>query len=217
MKSLASLSKYLGCYDRWRQIREQHQLKWSNGDGLTTFNNIVDTKKNYSNMVTWLRNAYSILPIEYGNILIYCCLTGLRPDESFKSIQLIQRDIDNYLNKETLRLEHFRYPDIFIRRTKKAYLSLVTNQILQLAKESSPSNYNSLKTILRRKNIEMKMSYCRKIFATHLRMHQIDSETIDLLQGRIPKSVFARHYYKPDLNDNRIRDAINELSKSIIS
>ncbi|MGI9012317.1 MAG: hypothetical protein ACR2F1_14190 [Nitrososphaeraceae archaeon] len=29
MKSLAILSKFLGCYDRWKQIKERYQLKWS--------------------------------------------------------------------------------------------------------------------------------------------------------------------------------------------
>lgn len=36
----------------------------------------------------------------------------------------------------------------------------------------------------------------RSYFATYLRQHGILAEYIDLLQGRIPKSVFARHYLK---------------------
>jgi hypothetical protein len=120
MKSLATLSKYLGCYDKWNQIRERYQLKWSNGDDLNSFTNILNNKTNYSNMIAWVKNTYSVLPKEYGNILLYCTLTGLRPDEACKSIQLIHNDIDNYLNKESMTLEHFKYPDIFIRRTKKA-------------------------------------------------------------------------------------------------
>lgn len=36
----------------------------------------------------------------------------------------------------------------------------------------------------------------RSYYATHLRQHGILAEYIDLLQGRIPKSVFARHYLK---------------------
>ena len=52
------------------------------------------------------------------------------------------------------------------------------------------------------------MSYCRKIFATHLRTNGIEQETIDFLQGRVPRSVFARHYFRPDFkNDGRIIDA----------
>ena len=49
----------------------------------------------------------------------------------------------------------------------------------------------------------MNMNYCRKIFATFMRNNGIEQEVIDLLQGRIPKSVFVRHYYKPDLRGLR--------------
>ena len=44
----------------------------------------------------------------------------------------------------------------------------------------------------------MNMSVCRKIFATFLRNEGVEQEMIDLLQVRIPKSVFVRHYYRPD-------------------
>jgi intergrase/recombinase len=61
------------------------------------------------------------------------------------------------------------------------------------------------------------MNYCRKIFATYLRSKGIEQEVIDLLQGRIPKNIFVRHYYKPDIRSfNRIRDILNELYTVII-
>ena len=31
MKSLSVLSKFMGCYDNWKNIKERYQLKWSNG------------------------------------------------------------------------------------------------------------------------------------------------------------------------------------------
>jgi intergrase/recombinase len=59
------------------------------------------------------------------------------------------------------------------------------------------------------------MAYCRKIFATHLRTNGVEQEIIDLLQGRAPKSVFARHYFKPDLNHQKIKDTIDSLYHTI--
>jgi hypothetical protein len=215
MKSLASLSKFVGCYDKWKQIRERYQLKWSNGDSLTSFNNIMNNRTNYSSMVAWLKNAYSKLPKEYGNILLYCTLTGLRPTESTNSILLIHKDIGNYMNKESMTLEHFRYPGIFIRKTKKAYISIVTDTILDVARNSGCYSYNAVKMLMMRKNIDMNMSYCRKIFATYLKMNGVESEIIDLLQGRIPKSVFVRHYYRPDPNNSRIRQILETLLEAI--
>jgi hypothetical protein len=82
MKALASLSKYLGCYDKWNDIKEKYQLKWSNEDGLEAFNDIImNNGENYNAMVTWLKEAVSKLPVRYGNILLFDTLTGLRPNE----------------------------------------------------------------------------------------------------------------------------------------
>jgi hypothetical protein len=48
MKSLASLSKFIGCYDVWKEIIDRHQLKWATG-GVEVFNNILNSNgDNYS-------------------------------------------------------------------------------------------------------------------------------------------------------------------------
>jgi hypothetical protein len=52
MKSLASLSKFMGCYDKWKAIKDKYQLKWSNGDSsLEIFQNIVNNENNYDSML----------------------------------------------------------------------------------------------------------------------------------------------------------------------
>jgi hypothetical protein len=204
MKALATLLKYLGCYDKWRDIKERYQLKWSNGDSLETFNNMfINTDQNYSSMIEWLKDTCSKLCSSYGNILLFNTLTGLRPDEACKAIQIIQKEEDNYIRRDLMILEHYKFPDIFIRRTKKAYFSVVTDSILSLAKQSANCGYNALRLAVKRKKLDMKMAYCRKIFATYLRTHGIEQEIIDLLQGRSPKSVFARHYFKPNFGKEK--------------
>ncbi len=64
-------------------------------------------------------------------------------------------------------IEHYEYPTQFIRRTKKAYISIVTNNLLKVIEESKPHSYTSLQIFLKTKCIEMRMNYCRKIFATY--------------------------------------------------
>jgi intergrase/recombinase len=197
MKALATLSKYVGCYDRWKDIIERYQLKWSTEDTLETFNDVMmNDKCNYNSMMEWLKNCYSKLSLSYSNILLFNTLTGLRPDEACKAIQIIQKEEDNYVRKDLLILEHYKFPDIFIGRTKKAYITILTDSILELARQSSNCGYNALRLAVKRKKLDMNMAYCRKIFATYLRTHGIEQEIIDLLQGRTPKSVFAKHYYK---------------------
>lgn len=84
-------------------------------------------------------------------------------------------------------LEHFRFPSIFLRRTKKAFISIVNKDILDLS-NYSPSeglNYDKIRLTFLRNDQRFYMSYCGKIFATFMRNEGVESELIDLLQGRI--------------------------------
>jgi intergrase/recombinase len=149
--------------------------------------------------------------------LLFNTLVGLRPDEACKAIQIIQKEEDNYVRKDLMILEHYKFPDIFIRRTKKAYITILTDSILDLAKQSANCGYNALRLAVKRKKLDMNMAYCRKIFATYLRTHGIEQEIIDLLQGRAPRSVFARHYFRPNFNYDKIRIVIDSLYDIILS
>jgi intergrase/recombinase len=150
-------------------------------------------------MISWLKNTCSKLPQKYTNILMFNTLTGLRPSEAYLSIRLIHHNAENYLNNDTKILEHFRFPN-FIRRTKKAYISIINNRILETARSVDRQlTYNQLKFQFKRHGISgIHMLYCRKIFATYLRLSGIEPEMVDLLQGRIPRNVFVRHYFRPN-------------------
>jgi len=217
MEGLTALAKFQGRYDQWKQIKERYQLKWSDKDGLEVFMSIIDAKKDYSSMIKWLQDVCQKIPIGYANILIYATLVGLRPTEACQSISLIHTDLGIYLNKDLMVLEHLRYPDIFIRNSKKAFVSIVNEDIISYAKNANNCGYNALRNFLKRHKLDMQMSYCRKIFGRYLRMQAIESETIDLLQGRIPKSVFARHYFRPDFDEQcrKIRPKLTALCRVI--
>jgi intergrase/recombinase len=113
-------------------------------------------------------------------------------------------------------LAHFKFPQVFIRRTKKAYISIITDKGLELARQSAACGYNALRLAVKKRSLDMNMAYCRKIFATYLRNQGIEPETIDLLQGRISKSVFVRHYFRPDFNHDRIKEAIDSLHNTLV-
>ena len=211
MKALAVLSKFLGCYDSWKSIKENYQLKWSNGDSLKYFENFFDGGKSYTVMMEWLTKTCSNLPEQYGSVLKYCTLTGLRAEEACRSISLLQTDKENYLREDELILEHYRYPAVFLRRTKKAYVSVVTDDILVMAEHCGKLSYSAMNCYLRKHGLEMNMKYCRKIFSTHLRNCGLQPEIIDLLQGRVPKTVFARHYNRPDFRPKEIRQSLDSL------
>jgi intergrase/recombinase len=77
--------------------------------------------------------------------------------------------------------------------------------------------YNSLKWIFKLYDIPLRMSFCRKIFATFLRTQGVQQEIIDLLQGRIPRNVFVRHYYRPNFAEetNRVSNLLPKLYQEI--
>ncbi len=62
----------------------------------------------------------------------------------------------------------------------------------------------------------MQMKYTRKIFASYLRKMVIQPEVIDLLRGRVPNSVFVRHYFTPtgDYRD-KVLQAVHQLQREI--
>ena len=59
-------------------------------------------------------------------------------------------------------------------------------------------SYSAIRKRLARNRLNLRIKELRSYYATYLRQHGILAEYIDLLQGRIPKSVFARHYLKVD-------------------
>jgi hypothetical protein len=108
MKSLSALAKYTGHYERWQQIRQNFQLKWSNGDSMQAFNSIFNKERDLDHILNWLTETCSMLPRKYSDVLFFNTLTGLRPSEAYMSVKLIQTNSENYLNNETKILEHFR-------------------------------------------------------------------------------------------------------------
>ncbi len=155
-------------------------------------------------MIKWIKDVSSVLPLEYKNTLLFNTLTGLRPNEAQKAIWLIKTKESEYADKGRGILKHYHFPSVFLRQTKNAYISIINDEILEVARNTPDreSCYNSLrKRIFIQNGIDMNMYYCRKVFATFLRNKAIEPEIIDLLQGRISGSVFVNHYYRPDINE----------------
>ena len=220
MKSLASLSKYMGIYDRWHDIIRKYQLKWPKKEGFSVFDEIFNnSKESYSSMLEWIKTSIGKLPKSFGNVILFNTLTGLRPDEGYKAMDLIKTNPSNYIDEKRMLLMHYRFPDIFLWVSKKAYVSIVNEDILKVAANGEPiTNYHFLRKKFVEFSVPMNMYYCRKVFATFLRNNGVESEIIDLLQGRTPSSIFVSHYYRPDMNEiisKRIRPVLDLLLKEL--
>jgi hypothetical protein len=211
LKGLSALAKFLGVewVERFRRIREAYNLKWSSGSsGIHPLLSSTD----FGEMLGYVKRLLGEAP-ETLEVVCYALLTGLRVSEVFASMELVRSRFDEYFNSELGVLEHFRFPDIFARRTKTAYVSVYLPILREYAERSRFKTYDSLRCFLHRKDLGLNINYCRKIFATYLRKHNVDPEIIDLLQGRIPKSVFAKHYYRPEISVEfrRVKEILSRM------
>jgi len=141
MKSLAALSKFLGLYDEWKSLLRKYGLKWNSRSSLEAFISILNF--NIEDVETWLMDVVQKLPRKYAAYEVYTALTGLRPVEALNSIKLVldlcEADrIDEYFNNDLSMLEHFRYPKVFLRRCKAAYISFVTKDMISLVVKERP-------------------------------------------------------------------------------
>jgi intergrase/recombinase len=153
-------------------------------------------------------------------VIKFNCLTGLRPAEAVESVRLIngKDTCQQYYNPERLCLEHFRFPEIFLRRTKKAYLSFITREQLSAigVLGCKTPTHNAIRLACRKRSLKMDMRYCRKLFASWLRHSGIQPEIIDLLQGRVSQSILTRHYLvpKPSFKED-VLQALEQLQQQL--
>jgi hypothetical protein len=97
-------------------------------------------------MIDRVRGMIRILPPIMSNIVKYAVLTGLRPSEACESVRLINSTTGDghttYYNSERQALEHFRFSDVFLRPTKKAYMSYIKPDNLRpIANLGSKTNH----------------------------------------------------------------------------
>jgi intergrase/recombinase len=219
MKSLTALSKYLGTYEKWKATCKRYNLKWTTGnESIASLARFFNPELSLDSMSRRVRDMMRVLPGTMAAVIRFAALTGLRPSEACESVRLIYtyQYTSSYYNPDQQTLEHFRFPQ-FLRQTKKAYISyLSTSNYQRIASLGPKTCWNAIRLACRRRNIDMDMRLCRRIFASHLSNCGIQSEIIDFLQGRTSTSVFSRHYLSP-LNDlkDRVLNAVNELQKEI--
>jgi hypothetical protein len=233
MKALSSLARFTGQQDAWRTYRQRYGLQWSTGtEKLDAFTRFFDDSKTLDTLLAWLKEALQVLPTNYANFYLFCTVTGLRASECVEAVRLLNfghpgnhkatrtimgEDSPLYYNPEQKILQHYRFPELFIRRTKTVYISVVDDSIVSIARkiEKAPT-LNALKMQSRRTCLSMKLKYCRKIYASWLHKFGISSDLIDMLQGRIGKNIFLKHYLTPSADYKRdVLQALDKLQRQL--
>lgn len=202
LKSLNKLAKFLGIYKDFQHLMKSYGLNWqtSNIDELI-ISRITNTK-NSSEVLKWIKTVKNKLP-KLKMFMDFILISGLRFKEVVNSYNLIielanEGKLSEYYNAEEEVLEHYRFKDIFLRRTKKVFISVIPKSfIILLSKQHKISQHQILHWI-KRKDLPLRFSNIREYFATYMTKH-LNQPEIDFLQGRVSANVFMRNYFNPNL------------------
>lgn len=248
LEALANYAKFTGRYQEFNAIRQRFSLRWTNGDeSLQSLQRFFDDSLTFDVMLSKVKEMIRVLPEHMGAIIKFACLIGLRPLEVCECVRLLNiGDIGKnseigkiaseppfttnsdfgkssktqlYYNPDRQALEHFRFSQIFLRQTKKAYIFFVTPEMLDIVRYSERSipSKNAIALACRRNGIKMEMHLTRKVFASWLRKEGIQPEVVDMLQGRVAQSVLTRHYLVPQEGlAGQVLKALEGLKRAIV-
>jgi intergrase/recombinase len=219
MSALSNLSKFLGTYQQWKESIKNNGLKWSKVDTFESFMRIMNN--NHIDLLEWHKKASDILKDNEKLYFKFMLLSGLRKNEGVQSFNLIitlfrNGRLADYFNESLSMLEHYKFRQ-FLRRTKNAYITFACKDLIMQIAKSQPVSYPAIRKCLERRGLKLRIKELRSYYASFMVRHNIISEEVDLLQGRIPKSVFARHYLKENPTELRDRTlkAISELEQTL--
>jgi intergrase/recombinase len=217
VKSLIILSKFLGIHEQFKNALKNYGVKLHKQNALQSFLRILN---NNHDVLDWYNIAISNLRDNEKTLLKLCLYSGLRRTEALTSFNKIielkkQNRLNEYYDFNLNCLMHFKYPKEFIRRTKNTYISFIPESLVNEISTSEPVSYAAIRKRLNKNNIKVRIDELRDYFGTFLLQHGILEQEVNLLQGRIPPSIFVKHYWSPKLSElkDRVFKALNQLNQ----
>ena len=115
-------------------------------------------------------------------------------------------------------LEHYKYPKLFLRRNKNVYCSVIPRNLILKISNSQPVSYPIIRKRLKKHGLNTRIKQLRSFWASYMVKNRIlISEECDIMQGRIPRTVFARNYLKESFRElsDRILKGLIDLENQI--
>jgi len=219
MKSLIALSKYLGVYEQFKAKMTNYGFKWESQNSLESFLRIMNTKEG---IIDRAKACMKVLDESQATFIRFTALSGLRKGEALDSFNMIiklsqEGKLNEYYNSELESLEHFRFESTFIRGSKNVFFTFMPKALIEQIATCNPISNMALESWLKRRGMRIRMNELRDHYATFMVHNGLIREEIDILQGRVGKSIFMRHYFSPaikELRDRTLR-AVNEMMRVI--
>jgi len=222
LKALSSLAKYLGVYEEYRKALRNYGLTWSGKQADQLLIERITKVRDPGEIWEWVKNVKKARP-ELADFMDFIAITGLRLEEAVNSYNLIVQlsrkgKLAEYYNEANECLEHFKFKEYFIRKSKKAFISFVPKSLVERIGKNRPfkSKFGIQKRV-RLVALPLRFADIREAHATTLTRH-LNQNEIDFLHGRVGTSVFMQNYFNPalisDLKD-RVFKAIAEIQSKI--
>jgi hypothetical protein len=223
LKAMVNLSKFLGTYEEYKIKLKNYGIKWTSAD--TAFNGFLSVfSKQHNTLPQYIRDIQPHLEPNERLFVKFLAVSGLRKNEALTSFNMIislnsENKLSDYYNSELSVLEHFKYPKLYIRRTKNVYISFVSRELINQICTSTPVTYNAIHCRFARRQIKLRLKELRSYHNSYLRNNGVISELVDILSGRVPKSVFCRHYLGQDMKafSNIVLGIENTLEKTLLT
>ena len=215
LASLIALSKHLGYYEAFKHRVHDYGIKWESRDGYESVLRILRDENH--DILGWTRTCLSLFDRSYAVFVKFAFISGLRKSEAIEAFNLAVKlnaegRLNEFYNKELEALEYFRYPKLFFRRSKNAFFSFIPATFMRNLVACHPVSHSGLKRRLRKHRLPLRLQDLRHHHATFMVKHGLLREEADLLQGRVNRSVFMRHYFTPSLKELKHR-AISAVTK----
>jgi len=203
LKALSALAKFTGCYDQYRKAMRGFGLKWGGRNADDIVIDRLTKVKDPGEVYAWIREVKRVRP-ELTNFMDLMATTGLRLGEAYESYNLIidlagKRKLGDYYKKDQGILEHYKFKDIFIRKSKKAFVSFVPEELIARIQEDRPlkSKFGIQKRVSSQK-LKLRFGDIREAHASFMTKY-LQQPEIDFIHGRVSSNVFMRNYFNPAL------------------
>jgi intergrase/recombinase len=222
MKALSALAKFLGCYEDYKQLIRQYGLKWGGRSADDLIIDRLNKVENPDEVFEWIRQAKAARP-DLTDFLDLMAVSGLRLVEAVSSYNLIVRlsrenKVQEYYHVEHQTLEHFKFKEIFIRKSKKAFISFVPGELVKRIGENDLlTSPDAVQKLLQKRGLKLRFADIREAHATFSTKFLKDTE-IDFLHGRVTTNVFMRNYFNPALITDlqaRALQGIQEIQQKV--
>ncbi|MCX8176965.1 MAG: hypothetical protein N3F10_01515 [Candidatus Bathyarchaeota archaeon] len=147
LKALAALSKFLGLHKEFRDLREAYGIKWSKGEVERFVIKRLLRANNEGDLLDKVRRMKEEIP-QISSFVDLIATTGLRLIEAINAYNLIvslakEGKLENYYEDSILK--HYEYPEIFIRKKKKVFISIVPDSVIEEVSKAEELTYDAIK------------------------------------------------------------------------